>query len=140
VPADAFDAVVGALARRDLTTSELDTRLERAGFDSEERALALARAAAAGYLDDARVALERARLLAERGAADATIRGELERRGVDDGMIAQALHSLPGEAERARLLAAKLGGGPRAARALARKGYPEEVIAHAVRLQIAEEL
>ena len=136
---DAFGSVVGALARRDLTLFELEQRLAQAGFDPAASAAALERAAAAGYLDDARVARERARRLAERGASDATIRAELLRRGVAERELEAALALVAPETERAHRLAARLGGGARAARALARKGYPEDVIEHTLRLPIAEE-
>jgi SOS response regulatory protein OraA/RecX len=139
VPGDALESVVGALARRDLTSFELEQRLARAGFDATACADALARAADAGYLDDARVALERARHLAERGSSDATIRAELLRRGVSGHELEAALAAIAPEAERAERLASRLGGGLRAARALARKGYPEDVVARTLRLHIAEE-
>lgn len=135
---DAFAAVVAALARRDLTAAELEDRLLRVGFGPDVCADALARATAAGYLDDARVAVERARRLAERNASDAAIRAELERRGVGDEAVEAALATVLPETERAERLARRLGGGPRAARALSRKGYPEEVVRRALGLGIAE--
>ena len=137
---DAFGAVVGALARRDLTAHELEQRLVEAGFDALACAAALVRAADAGYLDDSRVALERTRHLAERGSSDALIRGELRRRGVAEQVADAALSAIEPEAERAERLAASLGGGLRAARALTRKGYPEDVVERTLRLGIAEEL
>lgn len=135
---DAFVAVVEALARRDLTSSELDKRLARAGFDRDTRAAALARAVEAGYLDDGRVALERARRLADRGLSDEGIRAELRRRGVPEGLAESALAALVPERERADRLARKLGGGLRAARALSRRGYPVEVVERTIGLHIAE--
>ncbi len=138
MPGDAFGAVVAALARRDLTSAELGHRLRQAGFAPAACNDALARAAEAGYLDDGRVALERVRRLAERGASDAAIRGELRRRGVSDDAAGAALAAIAPETDRAELLAARLGGGVRAARALARKGYPQDAIERAVRLPIAE--
>jgi SOS response regulatory protein OraA/RecX len=139
VSADAFGAVVGALAQRDLTSFELEQRLTQAGFDPAACADALARAADAGYLDDARVARERTRRLAERGSSDTTIRAELLRRGVSEQDLAAALAAISPETERAEQLASRLGGGLRAARALARKGYPEDVVEHTLGLHIAEE-
>lgn len=135
---DAFAAVVDALARRDLTSAELDERLARAGFEAEARAEAITRAADAGYLDDERVAIERARRLAGRNASDAAIRAELERRGVADQTVDAALAALEPESERAACLARKLGGGARAARALSRKGYSDDVVARAIGVGIAE--
>ena len=135
---DAFAVVVDALARRDLTASELEERLARAGFDAEARAEALARAAESGYLDDERAARERARVLAHRGSSDATIRADLARRGVAEEVAESALAAVTPEEERAATLAKRLGGGPRAARALIRKGFPEDVVERTVDLQIAE--
>jgi regulatory protein len=138
MPKDAFGALVDALAQRDLTSTELEQRLLRAGFEPSACSDALERAADAGYLDDARVVIERAGRLAERGASDAGIRAELERRGVTSEDIAAALAAVTPEGERADRLAARLGGGPRAARALARKGYPDDVVERTIRLHIAE--
>jgi regulatory protein len=138
VTQDAFGAAVDALARRDLTSAELEQRLARAGFEAESRADAIERAASAGYVDDVRVAAERARRLADRNASDAAIRAELLRRGVEEDAVETALEALPPEQERAERLALRLGGGPRAGRALARKGYPEDVVARALRQEIAE--
>jgi len=138
VTQDAFAAVVDALARRDLTAAELEERLARAGFDSGARANAIERAAASGYLDDERVASERARRLAERDASDEAIRTELERRGIPDEFVAAALEAVTPEEERAARLSRRLGGGPRAARALVRKGFPEDLVERVVGLHIAE--
>ena len=135
---DAFGTVVEALARRDLTAAELEERLARAGFEPDARADAVARAADAGYLDDGRVACERARSLAERDSSDAAIRTELGRRGVSEELVEAALGAVTPEAERAERLARRLGCGPRAARALARKGFPDEVVERATGLRIAE--
>lgn len=135
---EAFRAVVEALARRDLTSAELEQRLARAGFEADACADAVARAAAAGYLDDERVASERVRRLAERDTSDAAIRAELVRRGVPEDAVENGLAAIPPELERAERLAQRLGGGPRAARALVRKGYPEDVVERVLRLQIAE--
>jgi regulatory protein len=138
VTKDAFEAVVDALARRDLTSTELEQRLARAGFEPHARADAIARATDAGYLDDARVARERARRLAERDASDAAICAELRRRGVGEDAIQAALEALPAEPTRAERLARRLGGGSRAARSLVRKGYAEDVVERALGLDIAE--
>jgi hypothetical protein len=123
-------------AEPDAKTAE--QRLLRAGFDAAACSDALARASEAGYLDDARVATERARRLAERGSSDAAIRVELGRRGVSEENVELALSGVEPESERADRLAARLGGGARAARALGRKGYPEDLVERTIRLHIAE--
>lgn len=120
--------VVRALARRDLSSRQLSERLERAGVPASAREKALATARRLGYLDDERFALARAQALAERGLGDSAIRYHLERAGLDEGLVARALGALEPELERARRLAPSLGGGVRAARALARKGFAEESI------------
>jgi len=126
--ASVLDAALRALARRDLTVVELEARLERAGFGAGDRERAVAYLREAGYLDDARVALERARRLAERGASDAAVRADLARRGVDREVAERAVASLEPEPERAARVAARLGEGPRAARALARRGFSEDAV------------
>src|SRR5439155_18864377 len=79
---DALDVAVKALARRDLTEREVVERLTRLGVPADSRADAVARLRQAGYLDDARVAAERAARLADRGSGDSAIRADLMRRGV----------------------------------------------------------
>jgi SOS response regulatory protein OraA/RecX len=138
VAQEAFEVLVDALARADLTSTQLEQRLLRAGFEPEACADALVRAADAGYLDDSRVAVERARRLAERDASDEAIRADLAGRGIRDDQIDLALAAATPEAERAERLAARLGGGARAARALLRKGYPEDVVERALGFEIAE--
>ena len=136
--AEAFGAIVEALARSDLTSVELERRLERAGFPPDVRADAIVRAADAGYLDDVRVAVERARRLAARDASDAAIRAELLRRGVVEETVDAALATLEPEAERAERLSRRLGGGARAARALSRKGYPDDIVERVFQVGVAE--
>jgi SOS response regulatory protein OraA/RecX len=138
VPEDAFEVLVAALARGDLTSAQLEQRLLRAGFEPDACADALTRAADAGYLDDSRVAVERARRLAERDASDQVIRADLAGRGVAEDQIELALAQATPEAARAEHLATRFGGGTRAARALLRKGYPQDVVERTVRLEIAE--
>jgi regulatory protein len=136
---DAFAVVVGALARRDLTEVELDQRLARAGFTHDERADALARARTAGYIDDVRVALERANRLAGRGVSNALIRLELGRRGIADEELDAVIARLGDERDRAERLVEKSGDGARAARMLARKGFPPEIVDRVIGLDIADE-
>ena len=137
-PPDAFAWLVAALARGDLTSAQLEQRLLKAGFEHEACAHALERAANAGYVDDTRVAVERARRLAERDASDEAIRADLAGRGLPEEQVELALERVTPEAERAERLAARLGSGPRAARALLRKGYPQDVVERTLRLEIAE--
>jgi len=126
--ADALDAALEALARRDLTEQELVERLARLGVPEEERADTVARLRRLGYVDDGKVAAARAEHLVERGQSDAAIRADLSRRGVPDHMAAETVAALEPERARAARLAERLGGGPRAARALARKGFAGDSI------------
>ena len=135
---DALDVAVKALARRDLTEREVVERLTRLGVPEDSRADAVARLRQAGYLDDAKVAAERAARLADRGRGDTAIRADLLRRGVPAELVTQTLAELEPESVRAARLADRLGGGLRAARALARKGFAAESIEH-VLAAIAEE-
>jgi SOS response regulatory protein OraA/RecX len=117
-----------ALARRDLTVAELDERLARAGVPDAARDEVLGRLREARYLDDRRVALNRAARLAERGLGDAAIRADLERRGLPSDVVAEAVIQLEPEQARATRLVVTAGGGARAARVLARKGFAVETI------------
>ena len=134
----ALDRSVRALARRDLSTVELDRRLARAGVLEPERVAAIARLTEAGYLDDLRFALGRARVLAERGLGDAAIRHDLVARGVDRSLVQEALGTLEPEGERARRLVRGLGMSARAARLLARKGFASDAIEEARAPSIAD--
>jgi SOS response regulatory protein OraA/RecX len=88
-----------------------------------------------GWQDDIRLAHDRARFLAERGRGDDAVRWDLEERGVARDHIETALAGLTPEHERAAVLAEKLGGGAKAARALAAKGFSVDAIEAAVDLE-----
>jgi regulatory protein len=103
-------------------------RLERRGVPEPAREETIERLTTAGYIDDARFAAARARVLADRGVGDAVIRADLEERGVASLAIDESLAGLEPEAERARREAARLGGGTRALRALVRKGFGEHSV------------
>ena len=127
-----LEVAAQALARRDLTEAELDERLARRGVPGKKRAEVLERLRAGRYLDDGRVALDRAGRLAGRDLGDAAIRADLGRRGVPEDLAEQAVSALEPEEVRAVRLAGSLGGGPRVARALARKGFDAETIERVV--------
>src|SRR5207302_11056927 len=71
----------------------------------------------------------RAAALSSRGAGDALIRDALERAGVAVEVVGEAIDALPREAERARAVAERRGGGARTARYLNAKGFSRETIA-----------
>ena len=118
-----------ALARREHSRRSLRERLLRAGVSSENAEAVIAELCQTGLLDDGRFARERARVLAERGKGDAAIRFELERSGVGQSEIEQALASLEPERERAAGLISRRGATPATARLLAGRGFDEELVA-----------
>jgi regulatory protein len=127
---DAAELALRALRHRERTRHELDQRLERAGVTPDERAAALDRLTEVGLLSDDRFAEERARTLAGRGASDAMIRRELRRDGVDHAAVEQAIAQLESEHERAARVFERRGGGPRALRYLAGRGFAAETLEH----------
>jgi regulatory protein len=135
---DPLGTAVRALAHRDLSTQELAERLERRGVAASERREVIDRLARAGYVDDCRFALGRARVLAERGLGDAAIRADLEQRGIQARIADEAVAALDPEPVRARVEAKRLGGGVRAARALARKGFSSESVEDALGGEVGE--
>jgi SOS response regulatory protein OraA/RecX len=135
----AYEAGVRALARRELTRAELSAGLQRAGFGETERDAAIDRLRAAGYLDDSRATVERARVLADRGFGDAAIVADLTRRGASPELIGDALAGLELELDRARRIAIDLGGGSRSLRRLGRKGFSEHSLEVAA-MAVAEDL
>jgi regulatory protein len=126
--ADAVEVALRALARRDYSAAELESRLARGGVTEDARRDAVGRLVELRYVVDTRYAARRAEILAERGLGDEAIRLELERRGLDREQVEDAVSALPPEPERARRVAERAGGGVRAARALARKGFAPETI------------
>lgn len=122
----ALSTALKALRHRDHTASTLAERLSARRVAPVEQARVLETLAATGLVDDARVARSRAASLVERGCGDAMIRDDLERRGVVAVLVEEVLAGLEPEAERARTLAAKRGGGVEALRTLAAKGFAED--------------
>jgi len=117
-----------ALRRRDHSARSLDARLERAGVPPVERRETVETLQRVGLVDDERFAAARAAALADRGYGDAAIRWDLERRGIAPEAVADAVDSLPPEAERARAVAARRGGGAATARLLARRGFGDDAV------------
>jgi len=125
-------AVAGrALRARDLSARELALRLEQRAVSPSAAEESLAVLSAAGLVDDARLAENRAESLAGRGYGDAAIRHDLERRGVGADLVEAALGGLEPEAERAGRIVARRGTGAGTARYLAGKGFGEEVLEQA---------
>ncbi len=81
-----------------------------------------------GLVDDGRYARARAETLAGRGAGNAFIRHELVRAGLEHDLVETAIDGLEPEEARARAVVACRGPGPRTARYLSGKGFPDEVV------------
>jgi regulatory protein len=140
---EAFEAALGALARKERSVAELRAWLEARGFADAATAAALERLIEAGALDDAHFAAAYAADKRElRGWGSERIREALEARGVGAGEIAAALAAEPDEAQAERgaeLLIARgadladESGRGRALAYLVRRGYGSEVAYEAVR-------
>lgn len=116
------------LRNRDHSALELDRKLEQRGASTAERRGALETLERAGLVDDERFAARRAQALADRGWGDAAIRVDLEGHGIEPDLVGQALAALATEQERAADLAERRGGGVRAARWLAARGFDADVL------------
>ena len=125
---EATELALRALRHRERSRRDLEERLERAGIPADERTQTLDELAAAGLVSDDRFAHERARSLAERSGSDALIREDLRRHGIPDEVVAQAMDGLEPESERAGRIFDRRGGGERALRYLAGKGFSRESI------------
>jgi regulatory protein len=125
---EAAELALRALRHRDRSRRDLDRRLAQAGVSAAERERALDDLAEAGLLSDARFAEARARALAGRSVGDAMIRRDLAAHGIEEGVVTDVLAELPPEAERAERAFAKRGGGAKALRYLAGKGFSAESI------------
>jgi regulatory protein len=123
---EATELALRALRHRDRSRQDLEERLERAGVPAEERAKALDELAGSGLLSDTRFVTERARSLAARNAGDAFIRSDLRRHGIPEEVAEHALDELEAEADRAARIFGQRGGGDRALRYLAGKGFGRE--------------
>jgi regulatory protein len=129
---EALAVATHALARREHSRRSLAERLQRAGIGESDAEEVLAELERLGLVNDSRFALERARVLAERGKGDAAIRFDLERSGVSASVVEEALARLDPERERAERLVGRRGATPATARLLAGRGFDEDVVAAVV--------
>jgi regulatory protein len=136
----ALDRSIRALARRDHSAASLRAKLDRAGVSETAQAEVVETLERAGYLDDARFARDRAAHLAGRGYGDEWIRADLDAQGVDREVAADALATLEREVDRALGEAAKAGGGLRAVRTLARRGFSEGALEAVLGGLVADDL
>ena len=127
-------AVTGrALARRDLTEHELETRLERAGLAPAEIEETKAAAVSAGVVDDERFA--RARPPSSPGAATGTRTSSRSsaRPASPTSWRGRSSRNFPPEVARAEAVAATRPGDPRKTAAyLARRGFAYDAIEEAL--------
>jgi regulatory protein len=128
----AVEAAAKALARRDRSAGDLVAYLEQHGIEAAAAAQAVERLAQAGYIDDSRLARNRAEALAGRGWGDEGIRHDLVRRALPGEAVEAALAGLEPEAARALALVERLGRDAKTARRLAAKGFSEDAIESAL--------
>src|SRR5919201_186444 len=126
--ARALAAATNALARRDYSAQAVEARLERRRVAPAQRRETLERLRRAGFVDDERFSLGRARALAERGNGNAAIRADLEERGIEPEAIKRALEGLEPEEGRAERILGARGRSRATLRYLARKGFGEELV------------
>lgn len=130
--AEALDAALRTISRRDASEQRLRQRLAARGVRPAEADGAVAALASAGLVDDARLARTRAEALAGAGWGDAAVEARLARDGVGREDVRAAVAELEPERERAARLVRGLED-PRAAwRLLARRGFGEDAIEDAV--------
>jgi regulatory protein len=142
--ADAFEAALAALRRREQATAELGAWLAKRGYGSEEIETTIGRLTEVGELDDERFARRYADDKRElRGWGAERIREALASRGIPPALVEAALAADSHDAQVGRaseLLAQQgrpLGADADRARALGyltRRGYEYEVAYEAIRL------
>jgi SOS response regulatory protein OraA/RecX len=126
--AEALDAAVRTVARRDVSTQALRSRLAARGVRAPAAERAVATLASAGLVDDARTARARAQALAAKGWGDAAIAARLAGEGFTGGDVQAAVGDLASEEARARPLAARAGDARAAWKLLARRGFAYETL------------
>jgi SOS response regulatory protein OraA/RecX len=137
---EALEAALEALRYRDLSESELERKLADRGFAEDTRSEAVSTLKRTGLLDERRFAEGRARSLAARGAGDAFIRDALERAGVPDDVVDDALAVLEPESQRASAIVGRRGSDAKTARYLAAKGFASDTIGDVIASVRREEL
>ncbi len=140
---DPFSTALRLLTRCDRSEAELRRKLRQFGFSVAAIDAAVGKCRSYNYLDDARFATERARSLARSGRGiGLKIRRDLQRRGIAEQHIEQALELVDNEFSAPRLLREQLerrfpdfdytGADDRQRRRVIgffqRRGYPLELI------------
>jgi SOS response regulatory protein OraA/RecX len=126
--ARALSQATRTLAATARSRGELEQRLARAGHTEPAREAVLESLGRAGLVDDARLAEDRAGVLARRGYGDAAIRADLRRRLIGAEAAADAVAGLEPELTRVR---GQLGGTeitPALLRRLAGRGFSRDTL------------
>lgn len=89
----AYDKALGLLARREQSRSELDLRLQRSGYPSDEIDAALRRLAEDGYQDDGRFGEMLVRSRIGQGYGPMRIRAELRSHKIPDALVEALLEA-----------------------------------------------
>ncbi len=138
---EAITTASRALRHRDLSTRRLTQKLDQARVPPAVLADSVRALTQVGFLNDERLASNRAHALAERNLGDAAIRHDLEeRQGLDSVLVEEMLHGLEPEIDRAARIVAVRDAGAATARYLARRGFSEEAIEAVVSSKIAQDL
>lgn len=131
----AVDRIAKWLERRELTSHEIQARLERIGYPDELISEALERARSYGWIDDGRAAKRIAEIgVQARLEGRHRIRHRMHTRGIDEPVAEEALNPITPENELKTALVAvrkrkfKRDEFAKAARFLASRGFDEEVI------------
>jgi regulatory protein len=148
---DAYTQALAWLARRELSETQLRSRLARRGSDEEAIDEAITRLKRERALDDRRVALAFARsAVTLKGRGPARIRRDIEALGVDRAVARSAVDEVFGEVDESALLDRALArrwprtGAPPDQRALQRiyrfllqQGFPPDKVLSAFRARRA---
>lgn len=126
--ARALAAATRSLAAGDRSQAALERRLAYGGHSASAREDAVAALGRAGLVDDARLAENRAALLARRGYGDAAICADLRRRLVSAEDAAAAVAGLEPETARARRLLEGQTITSRLLRRLAGHGFSRDTL------------
>jgi regulatory protein len=130
VSSSAFETAVRLLKARAKSRARLEEALVSRGYAAADVTDALERVTQLGYLDDARYADAKARA----GHAEGRSRGDVLRRLEADGIPAEVAegavkeHGFDDAAAAKQLLQKRKLSGAKAARFLAGRGFPEDVI------------
>ncbi|MFL5941648.1 MAG: regulatory protein RecX [Gaiellaceae bacterium] len=116
------------LAASGRSRRELEQRLARARHSDSAREEAVGALERAGVLDDARLAENRAELLARRGYGDAAIRADLSRRLIPAEEAAVAVAALEPEPDRIRRVLDGRDVTPALLRRLAGRGFSRDTL------------